>query len=96
MQFGGRVYGACYIFSKIDGCVQLGLWSQHLVPGWDDLDSKETRWMSKLGSERRKMVIGSMGYSYERPMAKLFQLFGITYLMEKIKFKLLFQGPLAK
>ena len=37
-----------------------------------------------------------MGYSYERPMAKLFQLFGITYLMEKIKFKLLFQGPLAK
>ena len=29
-------------------------------------------------------------------MAKLFQLFGITYLVGKIKFKLLFQGPLAK
>ena len=27
------------------------------------------------------------------PMAKLF---GITYLVGKIKFKLLFQGPLAK
>ena len=30
------------------------------------------------------------------PMAKLFQLFGITYLVGKIEFKRLFQGPLAK
>ena len=29
-------------------------------------------------------------------MAKRLKLFGITYLVGKIKFKLLFQGPLAK
>ena len=29
-------------------------------------------------------------------MAKLFKLLGIPYLVGKIKFKLLFQGPLAK
>ena len=30
------------------------------------------------------------------PMAKRLKLFGITYLVGKIKFKLFFQGPLAK
>ena len=30
------------------------------------------------------------------PMAKRLKIFGITYLVDKIKFKLLFQGPLAK
>ena len=34
--------------------------------------------------------------TYERPMAKRLKLFGITYFVGKIKFKLLFQGPLAK
>ena len=30
------------------------------------------------------------------PMAKRLKLFGITYLVGKIKFKLCFQGPLAE